>query len=274
MARLSDMSDEYELAVSVDRDDAVFAQDECVGFVVSVTHNSEPVAEGDVGYALTQDCNRKVRSGRISLENGRAVIHAGLPEPGVICCELTYPADGDPLATATMGAAVAPLAAKPSLPPPDDFDEFWDEQLRELARVPIESTLVPVESADATLETFDVTVNCLGARNVRGYYARPTDCADEALPALLLCQGAGVFPSTTELVTKYAARGYLAMEINAHGIENGMEQSYYDDLANGELANHYTDGMANREESYLRGMHLRVRRALDTFPGGEPHAER
>ncbi len=57
--------------------------------------------------------------------------------------------------------------------------------------------------------------------------------------------------------------GFLAMDINAHGIPNGQSEQFYTGLANGELKDYRIRGRESRETIYFQGMFLRLVRALD-----------
>lgn len=61
----------------------------------------------------------------------------------------------------------------------------------------------------------------------------------------------------------YAARGLLALDINAHGIPNGQPKAYYDELAAGRLKEYRTQGRESRETCYFLGMYLRLIRAME-----------
>jgi cephalosporin-C deacetylase-like acetyl esterase len=61
----------------------------------------------------------------------------------------------------------------------------------------------------------------------------------------------------------------LAMDINAHGIENGQPEKYYADLQRGALKNYRHEGRDSRETSYFVGMFLRAVRAVD-FLASQP----
>jgi len=108
-----------------------------------------------------------------------------------------------------------------------------------------------------------VTLDCLGGAPVRGYLARPRGAAPGSLPALLTLHGAGVRSAGKSAAVGHAAKGRLAMDINAHGIENGQSAEYYNELAAGELKDYRARGVNNREEIYFRGMYLRLYRAMD-----------
>jgi cephalosporin-C deacetylase-like acetyl esterase len=65
----------------------------------------------------------------------------------------------------------------------------------------------------------------------------------------------------------WAAKGVLALNINAHGIPNGREPEFYDELGGpgGALAGYTHRGKESRERLYFTGMCLRLLRAVDVL---------
>ena len=131
-------------------------------------------------------------------------------------------------------------------------------------------------------ECFDTEIPCVPPRPVSGYFARPAGAAPQSLPAILLVHGAGVRSSSLGGAAGSAKRyNALAMDINAHGIANGRPESFYQDLAAGELKDYRTAGREDREQDQV-WVKLAQRRfqpdARVTFtagvnsPSGEPIA--
>ena len=153
---------------------------------------------------------------------------------------------------------------QPSMPAPRDFDEFWEAKKKALAAVPPVVHMKQVEAlADRPgVDIFDLQVDCLG-KPVSGYYARPSKTEPKSHPALLMPEGAGVVPTDKAAPARWAQKGYLALDINAHGIPVGQPAKFYSDLANGELKNYRKDGASSRDTYYFLGMYLRMVRAID-----------
>jgi cephalosporin-C deacetylase-like acetyl esterase len=61
----------------------------------------------------------------------------------------------------------------------------------------------------------------------------------------------------------WAREGFLALDINAHGIPNGKPDRFYQELANGSLKEYRTQGRESRDTVYFLGMFLRLVRAID-----------
>lgn len=252
---------DYTLNVTTDRPDALYQVDETVTFTISLQHDGAPVAVGEVAYALTNDGEEEIAKGALSLAADPVQVSGALSKPGFLRCEAAFTPPNGKKVTALAGAGIDPLLIKPSLPPPDDFDAFWDGKKAALAEVPINARLTPVTSSAGNIECFDLQLDCLGGAPVSGYLARPKGAAAKSLPALLTVHGAGVQSAVKR--DDYAARGLLALDINAHGIPNSQPEAYYDALAAGRLKEYRYQGRESRETYYFLGMYLRLIRAME-----------
>lgn len=63
----------------------------------------------------------------------------------------------------------------------------------------------------------------------------------------------------------WANEGMLALDINVHGLPNGMPEEYYANLREGELKDYPFKGCASRDNSYFLGMYLRLIRSIDSL---------
>ena len=127
----------------------------------------------------------------------------------------------------------------------------------------MEVSLEPMAAPAEGLEAFDLTVNALSERPVRGYLVKPKDAKPGTLPAMLFYHGAGWNDSNIDNPTRAAKAGFLALDINAHGVENQQPASYYKELKNNELKDYMYAGREDRETYYFLGMYLRALRAVD-----------
>ncbi len=254
-----------EVKVVTDQPDALYKAGEEVKFLITAADGETPITTGKVAYLLTNDGLDKVADGTVDLGAEPAVVAGVLDKPGFLQCEVTFQAaDGKP-ARAMAGAGISPTDIPPSMPVPDDFDQFWAEQKTQLAKVPMNPKLTPVEVSDAGIECFDVQLDCLGGAPVSGYFGRPKDAKPGSLPAILWVHGAGVRSSSLGNAVSGAGRGMLSMDINAHGIANGKPAAYYEELSQGALKDYRHSGRESRDTIYFRGMYLRLVRAIDFF---------
>lgn len=259
----------FQLSVSVDRSEAVFAAGEPVICTIALTKDGQPVNDAEVTWTFSKDGLPPYTNGSAKLVEGKATATGRLAEPGFLQCRASFRETPQAAAlTALGGAAIAPLEIKPSLPVPDDFEAFWKRQKERLAAVPLKPALTSDSASTPTLEVFDVRVECVGAP-VSGYFARPKGAAPKSLPAILTVHGAGVGSSNRAGVIRWGGEGALAMDINAHGLPNGKPAAFYKALADGELKDYRIRDAGDRETIYFLGMFLRLVRAID-FLAAQP----
>jgi cephalosporin-C deacetylase len=258
---------EKPLLVQTDRTNAVYRQGETVVFKIKASPGAEIPPGTEFSWKISKDGVAPVRTGTVKLSGGEAVLRAQLDEPGFLLCQVNANLEGKAIAAAA-GAAVDPLLIKPSMPVPEDFDEFWSEQRRKLEAVPMNVRLTAAPEKNPGVEAFDAEIDCLGAP-VSGYYARPRNAKPKSLPIVLSLHGAGVRSSSLEGAVDWASKGFLAIDMNAHGIPNGKPAAFYKELETGKLKGYPHFGKESRETVYFLGMFLRVFRAID-FMAAQP----
>ncbi|MBI1311033.1 acetylxylan esterase [bacterium] len=257
----------YSLKVVADRPDALYAVGDEAAFLISVTRDDQAVTDGSISFLvddfLTGGKAAGLPEGKLSpgLEPARVTVKGRKPE--FLRCLVTFQPSAGKALQATAGAGFSPEKIGLSLPVPDDFDEFWAEQKRQLAEVPQNPKLTSVEHADKSLACFDAQVQCLGGAPVSGYFAKPKDAQAKSLPAILWVHGAGVRSSVLGSAVKGAQAGFLSMDINAHGLPNGRPNEFYAEQNTGPLTNYRHAGRESRDTIYFKGMFLRLVRAID-----------
>ena len=172
------------LKVSADRVDALYQAGETASFAIEALQDDKPLAEGQVVCVFSKDGWQPQPPQTLIVKDGKATLVGKLDEPGFLLLRATM---GKTFALA--GAGYDPLQLKPSMPVPDDFDQFWAAQKGALANVPIKSTLTPVQAPAKDMDAFDVQVECLG-KPVSGYLGRPQNAKPKSLPAILFVHGA------------------------------------------------------------------------------------
>lgn len=248
--------------VRSDHENALYQPGQTATFTITLGENSTIAPDAEVFWTMSKDGVAPKTNGKVKLEGGKATVTGKLDEPGFLLCKVSAHEEGKG-ASGIWGVGYSPDRIGRSMPFPQEFDAFWKSRLDQLAAVPQNPVLTPVaEVKEGNVEAFDVRVDCVGAK-VSGYFARPKGAQPKSLPILLTLHGAGVRSANLGSATGAAAQGLLAMDINAHGIDNGKDEAFYKALADGELKNYREFGRDSRENGYFVGMFLRAKRALD-----------
>lgn len=155
------------------------------------------------------------------------------------------------------GAEVGKI--KSSTPVPGDIEDFWGGVLSCLDAVKPEILeMKRVEEPEYEgYDVYDMKIACPGGMPVSGMLSVPRNGL--ALPVRVGYKGYGVGTAPVETDEKE-----IIFFINAHGIENRREQSYYDALSDGRLKRYgmATDENARPETSYFYGMSMRAIQAV------------
>lgn len=254
----------YELKVSTDRADRIYPRGVAVTFTVALLRDGKPVVGPEAKWSITKDGVPLNREGSAPIPESGLVLTASLDEPGFLHCMVECTPPAAPKLTARGGAAIEPLAIKPSLPAPADFDAFWSAQKKQLAATPANLRLTPVTSPVAGIECFEVQAETGVGRGLSGFLARPSGAKAKSLPAIVLAHGSGVTTSRLPIAAKWAKDGFVALDFNANGLPNGQPREFYAALQAGELKEYYLQGRDSRDAMYLRGIFFRLLRAIDT----------
>lgn len=250
------------IKVLTDKPDALYGKGETVKFNVTFSEGDKTVADKKLNYTLTGD-GLETKSGIIETTAEPVSMQTKLDRPGFVLLTVTHNLNGTVI-KGLGGAGIDPLEIKAGVKEPDDFDKFWNDQKAELAKIPMNPKLEPVDVPEANkgkLECFDIKLDCAGDMPVSGYFIRPVNAAKGSLPIIISYHGAGVYSSNKPL--SYAAQGMLALDINAHGIENGKAPEFYKGLSDGKLKGYPFLNSNDRDKIYFRGMFLRVLRSLE-----------
>lgn len=272
---LAAFAQEYRFEVKTDKPDAIYQQNEPIVFSALVLADGKPASGMKVDYLLRGDGNLTEKGSYVTGESAYEV-KTSLGFPGWVQIRFTlFNADGTPMKTLNhrkqevnltgeIGAMVDPLKIQAAGEEPADFDAYWAAARAELDAVPLQVKKAPAEvpeAHDGKFECWDVKVDCAGGMPVSGYLIVPVGAAEKSLPAVVSYHGAGVYSANKPF--GYAARGAIALDVNAHGIENGQPAEFYRQLNQNELKGYSHRDKDDPMKFYFRGMYMRVMRALD-----------
>lgn len=170
---------------------------------------------------------------------------------------------------AAVGFVVAAEGFRPGFDVPKDFDKFWSKQLKALRKCKMTPELTKVDlpkrvrKYDGKVELYALKINMPEGRPVHAYIAWPKDACQASLPVVICPHGAGYSRSNAENAVRWADKGTIAIDLNAHGFPDDKPKEYYDKLAKGELKNYRSRPVTGHKDFYFRLMYLRAVRAID-----------
>lgn len=176
---------------------------------------------------------------------------------------------GDDTKKATVGFVAGAEDFRPGFDAPKDFDKFWAKQLKKMRKCRMKGSIVPAEfpsnvkRLEDKCELYAMEVNMHEGRDVHAYISWPKNAEPGSLPIVIYLHGAGYSRSNASNAARWAAKGVIAIDINAHGFPDDQPKEYYDALANGELKDYRNRKVTDHESFYFRLMYLRAVRALD-----------
>ncbi|MCX6598673.1 MAG: acetylxylan esterase [Acidobacteria bacterium] len=253
-----------QVRVSTERPDWLYEPGQPVRFRIVAVQDGHPLSGVTVSYRIGPEMMPPVIEQTATLPAEGLVVEGGtMKEPGFLRCIATVERNGRTyrgLAT----AALRPEAIQPTQQDPADFDAFWAAGKAALAKLPIDAKLTPLpEYGNAGADCFHLNLQNVGFGTApsRFYGILCEPKAPGKYPAVLAVPGAGVRPYRG--MAAMAARGVITLQVGIHGIPVTMDQSVYDSLGAGALANYNTIALDSRDRYYYRRVYLGCVRAND-----------
>ena len=205
----------------------------------------------------------RTEQGRTEIAADRAVTLAtSIDRPGFVRIEASLEDEaGRDLKSKFDGGAGAEIEKlTQAVPEPEDFDEFWAKQMKELAGVEAVPEIKKIKAKQDGFDAYEVKVPCSGPRPVTGYLVIPAGAEAKSLPAKVHFQAYGV----RDQAVPDGVPGTVYFDVNAHGIELSRPKSYYDGIR-AQLGHYAYNNAENKtpDTSYFRYMAARAVRAFD-----------
>jgi len=204
------------------------------------------------------------RGGMASGETGKITFSTSIAKPGFVrvfvrACSIDgTPLEGFDIFEGGAGAEIDKIAQ--GQPDPEGYDAFWAGEIAAVnAFTPEMIEKVPVESGNPDFDLYDVKITAPTKRPISAHLSVPKGKEISECGAFLGFVGYGVAEAP-----KTYRKDEISLHLNPHGIENGREQEYYDNLKKGELAGFGFSDTENAapETCYFRDMIRRGMTAL------------
>ncbi len=242
-------------------------------FALELREDGKKITCHTFAYTIERDFEAKIE-GTASGESGTITLETVMNKPGfarVICRALCKNGEALENCDDFQGGAGAEVETlRKTTPMPENFTEFWENCKKELYSVDVETIgykeIVKEEYPDFYI--YDMKIKCAGPMPVSGYLTAPKK--EGKFPAYVCYKGYGVVPAPIS-----CQEDKIIFYINAHGIENGRPDKYYQKLGATRLKDYglVNEQNENPETSYFKYMALRAAQAarfvmtLDNFNG-------
>lgn len=220
----------------------------------------------EVTYETGPDMMSPTNKGKVKLKNGRATISLGtMKQPGFLDCQMTATL-GEKTYSHHVKVGFSPERLKPYTQDPKDFDQFWQQTISDMRKVPMSYTCEKVEKYSTTeFDCYLIKLQVDRSHSIYGYLTKPK--ADGKYPVVLCPPGAGIKTIKEPMRNTYYARnGFIRLEMEIHGLHPELSEDTFKDISN---AFNYRDngylenGLDNRDNYYMRHVYAACVRAID-----------
>ena len=232
-------------------------------FTLSLKYDGETVSAPMFSYRIEFDGEKENIIEQASGETGSLEIKTSIDNPGFVKIYANATSDlGIELRDIPPfegGACAGISEIWQSATEPDDFDEFWQNELEKLDKVaPVMTVKEDISEKFPGYTVLDIRIDCIDDP-VSGYLSIPDNALAGSLPILVGYTGYGVVsPEPTVRSDR------IVFTVNAHSLDNGREIGYYNEIASSIL---YSYGFSDYENSsrdtvYFKNMILRDVQAI------------
>lgn len=219
----------------------------------------------EISYEIGPDMLPSTSSGKVNLENGKAIISIGtMTRPGFLDLRLTAKI-GSKSYPHHVKVGFSPELLNPYTQDPLDFDEFWKETLESARKTKLTYNIEKVDKY--TTDEFDTFLLKLRTDNkhyIYGYLTKPKDASSEKKYPVVLCPpGAGIKTIKEPMRnTYYAKNGFIRLEMEIHGLHPEITADQFSEISSA-FGDYIQNGLDDKENAYLRHVYVACVRAMD-----------
>jgi len=231
--------------------------------------------DATVTYEIGTDMLPSDSKGSVKMKNGHCTIDMGTSrKPGFRDLRLSAEVDGKTY-THHIKVGFDVDKIEPFTKMPADFDEFWESNLKELSKFPLQYSMEEAsEYSTDKMDCYLVKLMLNRNQSVYGYLSIPKNAQKGSCPVVLCPPGAGIKTIKQPFRKKYYVEegNCIRLETEIHGLDPRMSDAKFAEIsaAFGSSENGYfAAGIDNRERYYMKRVCLSLVRAIDfltSFP--------
>ncbi len=203
----------------------------------------------------------------VVFNNGEAIIPMGtMAEPGFLACKYEFVAADGKKYSDLVKLAFSPEDIQPYTTMPKDFDQFWQQALKDARKVSLEPQYFDVP--DATNDKFVTRLVRLHVGKnkwMQGYLTMPRASNHSPLtskfPVVLCPPGAGstkIFPSDY-----FPQEGCIYLKIEIHDNDQRLPDDEYNAMRHKKCDDYMRRGMESKDTYYYKDVYVGCARAVD-----------
>ena len=198
----------------------------------------------------------------LTFADGEAVIPMGtMDQPGFLACQYEFRAADGKTYKDLVKVAYEPEAIRSFTEMPKDFDQFWQNAIKEARKVELEPEYFDI--ADATNDKFQTRLVRLHVGKDKWIYGMLTipKAEDQTFPVVLCPPGAG---STKVTPSDYFGNeGMIYMKIEIHDNDPRLPDDEYNQMRQKKCDGYTTRGIASKDTYYYKDVYVGCVRAVD-----------
>lgn len=151
---------------------------------------------------------------------------------------------------------------KPQLTKRNDFDDFWEETLKENEEYPLDSKLEEYNYPVKEVKVYNAYYNGFKGTRINGWYVLPPDASkDHKVPVLIRYHGYTGNKAYVQECLKWSIQGCAVLTVNVRG-QGGItpDTAIY---SQGGIKGWMTLGILDKYQYYYRNVYMECVRAID-----------
>ena len=251
----AETNDKLSVTVAVADSDYIFLASEAIKITINIENKNQWPVTGNLVVTLTTDDYKPLKNDSAAIEIKGKTTYLGTfgldnPAPGFYRYTVQFKRDLAVVYEKKFNVGYEPEKISSLIDAKEDFKKFWDNNLKELAKVKpdYKLTLVP-EYSQVDYDIYLVEMRSFGNELIRGYYGKPKREGKYPVIVDYMGYGAAPYPPTQWW------DGFAHFILSIRGQALNLPENRFDKWM--------VYGLDSKEEYYYRGAYLDAVRALD-----------
>ncbi|MBB4034310.1 cephalosporin-C deacetylase-like acetyl esterase [Dysgonomonas hofstadii] len=242
----------------------IFMGENPIKITVDLQNNNRWDLDGQLFVTLTTDDFQPVTTDSINIKLEANKIYSKdftytNPAPGFYRYTIQFKRNGETVCEKKFNVGYEPEKIQSPIDAKADFKEFWDNNLKELAKIVPGYKLTPIlEASKVDYDMYLVEMKSFGNETIKGYYAKPK--REGKHPVIVEYMGYGSQPYYPN--QWWDGFAYFVLSIRGQALNQPTNK----------YGTWITYGLDNKDNYYYRGAFLDVVRALD-FVSSRPEID-